>query len=216
MIVIAGIIAIFVHIYHMIGQFVIINLCEVITTRFNTVNLVLGINCGPINFTFIQYFCIIDFHTKIFDLLDKLFRNIYLSCFTFFIRHAICLVYQKFSYWQLMKYICPFRIVNLRENVSLNRWKIKMWEKLTFVTGWKAPKLISNPKSSSTWFSFFVSFSFKSLTNLSNDFETISQSLSPEPSVPNIFEVFSHLTFLKYSIMISSKVRVKTRLGPSF
>ena len=100
-IVIAWIISISVHVFHMMFQFFIINCCEIIATRFNTINLVFGINCTPVDFTFEQYLCIFNLHSKIFYLLDEFFWNIDLPLFSFFLWSMMCPFDAKFFYRKL-------------------------------------------------------------------------------------------------------------------
>merc|ERR1712131_123326 len=94
-IVIAWKICVFVNIYHMISQFSSGYLCEITASRFYTINLVFGINCGPINFTYEQYFCIFSVHSKIFYLPHKFFWNIFISIFSFCLQALIFLLCRK-------------------------------------------------------------------------------------------------------------------------
>ena len=125
MIVFARIISPFVSIYHVVCQFFITNRCGIITTYFCAINLVFRINSTPINFSFEQYFCIFNFHSKIFYLLDKFFRDFgFLSLFGSIIGTLKILFDQRLSYMQLKNSICDFKIfqVLIQTNTYFRLW----------------------------------------------------------------------------------------------
>ena len=108
----------FVNIYHMICQFVTINLSKIIAARFCAINFVFGINCSPINFRLIKKCCIFQSQAELLNQFEKVVWNFFLcSFFSLFLGFAIFLFTIRFRVitpFQLNNYIACFIYLILR------------------------------------------------------------------------------------------------------